>query len=107
MSYKAQYNPSTLKASYDAVTNKAIYYSNEIPSECEWCESVMPKSITIGIYNLIDGWCCGPGGWDFKWVGIDSYLNETRIDIPHSTGCLYHLCIEAEMHFYIKNYPLS
>jgi len=80
-----QFNPSTLKALYNPVTEKAIVSKHTV--SCEHCEdNLQPYAIKATLSNFVDVGCCDLGsGWEFEVAA--KIMGTYRI--PYTSPCTY------------------
>ena len=83
---KAQFNPSTLKASWNPATSKAQTYESAIPGfDCAYCAAgKTPKYITITFSNVI----IKDGCYDTQYFNSISNINGSLL-LTQEYGCYW------------------
>lgn len=100
----AQWNNSTLKASYTAATSKAQMADDEITAVCAHCTDVQPAWIDVTFTGMTIGWaCCNPPDLYLDASCTADSVN-TTYRIPHSAGCVYttEVSVNATVSYYLS-----
>ncbi len=102
MTNKLQRDPSTLKLMRDAATGKLMraISSSTIPSECFWCDTLMPASIRVILSGFTDCSCAPLGGVYVKTSNIGSEIN-ANWNVYHSSGCVYQTDFDVNLGPYL------